>query len=320
MANILDVNNLEIRFKSSGGILHAVNGISFSLAEGEMLGVVGESGCGKSVTMLSLMDLVPHPGSFRADSIKLGEQELTSLTKEQRRAIRGKSIAMIFQNPMTGLNPVLSIARQMTEMLILHCKMPKTEATARAVELLRMVGISSPADQLKRYPHQFSGGMLQRIMIALGISCSPRVLLADEPTTALDVTIQAQIVELIKKMRKEINSAIIWVTHDLGVIAGMVDRVMVMYAGNIVEIASVRELFKNPAHPYTTGLLASLPRLSSEREEHLVSIEGMPPNLKEKPTSCPFYPRCTRRREECTTALPTLREIAPGHSAACFNI
>ena len=320
MATILEVKNLETTFRSSGGLLHAVNGISFTLAEGEMLGVVGESGCGKSVTMLSLMDLVPHPGFYRADSILLGGQELTALSKERMRAIRGKSIAMIFQNPMTALNPVLTIGRQMTEMLTLHLKMTQEQAEARAIELLGQVGISSAADQLKRYPHQFSGGMLQRIVIAIGISCSPRVLLADEPTTALDVTIQAQIVELVKTMRKEINTAIVWVTHDLGVIAGMVDRVMVMYAGFIVENAPVKELFKNPAHPYTAGLLASLPRLSSEREEKLASIDGMPPSLAHKPTSCPFYPRCAKRKDECTRALPTLREISPGHSAACIAL
>jgi oligopeptide transport system ATP-binding protein len=318
MSKILDVKNLRVSFNSSAGRVHAVNGISFSLEEGEMLGVVGESGCGKSITMLSLIDQVPRPGSYAADSIVLDGQDLTTLSRDEIRAVKGKTISMIFQNPMTALNPVLTIGSQITEALRFHLKMSAAQADEKAVELLRLVGISAPQDQLKRFPHQFSGGMLQRIMIAIGISCNPRVLLADEPTTALDVTIQAQIVELVKRMRKEINTAIIWVTHDLGVIAGLVDRVAVMYAGFIVEEATVQELFKNPAHPYTNGLLASLPKLSGKRDEKLSSIEGMPPSLLRMPSSCPFYDRCGRRISECHDQLPTLREISPGHRVACL--
>ena len=318
MSKILDVQNLRVSFNASAGRVHAVNGISFSLEEGEMLGVVGESGCGKSITMLSLIDQVPRPGSYSADAIILDGQDLTSLSREEMRGVKGKTISMIFQNPMTALNPVLTIGSQITEALRLHLKMSTAQADEKAVELLQLVGISAAQDQLKRYPHQFSGGMLQRIMIAIGISCNPRVLLADEPTTALDVTIQAQIVELVKRMRKEINTAIIWVTHDLGVIAGLVDRVVVMYAGFIVEEATVKELFKNPTHPYTNGLLASLPRLSGKRDEKLSSIDGMPPSLLSMPTACPFYDRCSRRFNECRNQLPVLKEISPGHRVACL--
>lgn len=319
MQPVLSVRDLEVVFKTPGGFLHAVNGISLSVRKGEMIGLVGESGCGKSISMLSLMDLVPHPGSYSAKSIQIDGQEITTFSKDQKRALRGKTIAMIFQNPMTALNPVLTIGRQLTEPLMLHCSMTRAEAEDRAVELLAQVGIASPQDQLRRFPHQFSGGMLQRIVIAMGVACGPTLLLADEPTTALDVTIQAQIVELVKKMRSEINSSIIWITHDLGVVAGLADRVLVMYAGCIVEDATVDDLFAHPLHPYTSGLLASLPKLSGNRKIKLPSIEGMPPGLLEKPGYCPFYPRCKLRSPECEKQLPSLREVTPGHSAACFH-
>jgi oligopeptide/dipeptide ABC transporter ATP-binding protein len=281
---------------------------------------VGESGCGKSVTMYSLLRQVPRPGTFKAESIRLDGQELTSLSDDEMRRIKGRTISMIFQNPMTALNPVLTIGFQIEESLHFHLKMSHPDARKKAVDLLRQVGIPAPEGHLSSYPHQLSGGMLQRVMIACGIACDPKVLIADEPTTALDVTVQAQIVELVKRMRREINTAIIWITHDLSVIAGLADRVIIMYAGFIVEEASVYELFENPAHPYTRGLLASLPKLSGSRAERLNSIDGMPPSLNAVPENCPFAPRCGLRGEECGNTIPGLREIRPGHRVACFRI
>ena len=262
---ILDVQGLETTFKTPDGIIHAVNGVSFGLAESETLGVVGESGCGKSVTMLSVLGLIPSPpGKVIAGKAFFSGQDLVQMSKEEIRHVRGAQIAMIFQDPMTSLNPVLTIGRQLEEPLMLHIGMTKKQARDRAAELLSMVGIPNAKDRLSDYPHQYSGGMRQRVMIAMALSCSPQILIADEPTTALDVTIQAQIMDLVKRLRDELGMAIIWITHDLGVVAGLAQRVAVMYGGFIIEEAPVRELYANPSHPYTIGLLGSLPRVDEK--------------------------------------------------------
>ena len=316
---LLDVQGLETTFKTSEGVVHAVNGVSFGLKEGETLGVVGESGCGKSVTMLSILGLIPSPpGKVKAGSAKFFDQDLLKMSRDEMRAIRGAQIGMVFQDPMTSLNPVLTVGRQLQEPLMLHLGMSKKQAESRAAELLEMVGIPNGKDRLSDYPHQFSGGMRQRVMIAMAISCSPQVLIADEPTTALDVTIQAQITDLIKRLRSELGMAIIWITHDLGVVAGLAQRVIVMYGGHIIEEAQVNELFANPAHPYTIGLIGSLPRVDDNDQRRLVSIEGLPPMLFEKPTYCPFAPRCKWVMERCWNENPVLETVAPEHRVACW--
>jgi oligopeptide transport system ATP-binding protein len=316
---LLDVQGLETQFKTSDGVVHAVNGVTFGLAEGETLGMVGESGCGKSVTMLSLLRLIPSPpGEVTAGKAIFYDQDLLKLSNEEIRYVRGAQISMIFQDPMTSLNPVLTIGLQLEEPLMLHLGMTRKQARARAAELLGMVGIPNAADRLGDYPHQFSGGMRQRVMIAMALSCSPQILIADEPTTALDVTIQAQIVELVKRLRDELGMAIIWITHDLGVVAGIAQRVVVMYGGLIIEEASVNELYANPQHPYTIGLLGSLPRVDEQERQRLFSIDGLPPTLYKKPNSCPFAPRCKWAVEHCWNENPPFGEIAPGHRIACW--
>jgi oligopeptide transport system ATP-binding protein len=316
---LLDVQGLETQFKTSDGVVHAVNGVSFNLAEGETLGVVGESGCGKSVTMLSMLRLIPSPpGEVTAGSAVFYNQDLLKLSNEEIRFIRGAQISMIFQDPMTSLNPVLTIGYQLEEPLILHLGMTKKQARARAAELLGMVGIPKAADRLGDYPHQFSGGMRQRVMIAMALSCSPQILIADEPTTALDVTIQAQIVELVKRLRDELGMAIIWITHDLGVVAGIAQRVIVMYGGFIIENAPVNELYSHPQHPYTIGLLGSLPRVDETERQRLFSIDGLPPVLYEKPKGCPFAPRCKWVVEHCLKENPPLLDVGLSHVAACW--
>jgi len=316
---ILDVQGLETTFKTPDGVVHAVNGVSFGLKEGETLGVVGESGCGKSVTMLSVLGLIPNPpGKIVAGKAFYSGQDLLKMPNEEIRHIRGAQIAMIFQDPMTSLNPVLTIGKQLVEPLELHIGMTKNQARDRAAELLGMVGIPNAKDRLNDYPHQYSGGMRQRVMIAMALSCSPQILIADEPTTALDVTIQAQIIELVKRLRDELGMAIIWITHDLGVVAGLAQRVMVMYGGYIIEEAPVRELYANPTHPYTLGLLGSLPRVNELTREKLYSIEGQPPVLFQKPTSCPFAPRCKWVVEHCWQENPPLMTVGPEHNAACW--
>jgi len=318
-APLLDVQGLETQFKTPDGIVHAVNGVSFILKEGETLGIVGESGCGKSVTMLSVLRLIQMPpGRIVAGKALFHEQDLLKMSTEEIRHVRGAQMAMIFQDPMTSLNPVLTISRQMEEPLMLHLGMTKQQAKSRAAELLGMVGIPNAKERLKDYPHQFSGGMRQRVMIAMALSCDPQVLIADEPTTALDVTIQAQIIELVKRLRDELGMAIIWITHDLGVIAGLAQRVSVMYGGYIIEEAVVKELYANPQHPYTIGLLGSLPRLDSDKHHRLFSIEGLPPVLYEKPAACPFAPRCKWAMERCWKENPVLEEVAPDHRVACW--
>jgi len=316
---ILDVQGLETTFKTPDGVIHAVNGVSFGLAEGETLGVVGESGCGKSVTMLSVMGLVPNPpGKIVAGKANFMGQDLLKMSKDEIRSIRGAQIAMVFQDPMTSLNPVLTVGRQLQEALMLHLGMTTKQATERSAELLALVGIPNPKDRLSDFPHQFSGGMRQRVMIAMALSCSPQILIADEPTTALDVTIQAQITELVKKLRDELGMAIIWITHDLGIVAGLAQRVIVMYGGYIIEESPVNELYANPEHPYTIGLLGSLPRVDADQQGKLYSIEGLPPMLLEKPTYCPFAPRCKWAMEHCWKENPPLLEVGPSHRAACW--
>ena len=316
---ILDVQGLETTFKTPDGIVHAVNGVSFGLAEGETLGVVGESGCGKSVTMLSVLGLIASPpGKIVAGKALFSGQDLLKMSKEEIRHVRGAQIAMIFQDPMTSLNPVLTIGKQLEEPLMLHIGMTKTQARDRAAELLSMVGIPNAKDRLNDYPHQYSGGMRQRVMIAMALSCSPQILIADEPTTALDVTIQAQIMDLVKRLRDELGMAIVWITHDLGVVAGLAQRVLVMYGGFIIEESPVKELFANPEHPYTIGLLGSLPRVDEKERTKLFSIEGQPPVLYQKPQACPFAPRCKWVVDKCWNENPPLLEVGPEHRAACW--
>ena len=318
-APLLDVKGLETQFKTPDGIIHAVNGVSFSLEEGETLGLVGESGCGKSVTMLSVLRLIAMPpGKIVAGEAFFHGQDLLKMSQEEIRNVRGAQIAMVFQDPMTSLNPVLTIGYQLEEPLMLHLGMNRNQAQARSTELLAMVGIPNPKDHLQDYPHQFSGGMRQRVMIAMALSCDPQILIADEPTTALDVTIQAQIIELVRRLRDELGMAIIWITHDLGVIAGLARRVSVMYGGYLIEEALVNELYANPQHPYTIGLLGSLPRLDSTRHQRLYSIEGLPPVLYEKPNACPFAPRCKWAMERCWKENPVLEAVGEEHRAACW--
>lgn len=319
MARLLEVNDLQTQFFTQDGVVNAVNGITYSLDEGETLGVVGESGCGKSVGVMSLIKLIPSPpGKVVGGEVRFDGNNLLDMSDNEIRSIRGNKIGMIFQDPMTSLNPVLTIGRQIGEALELHLNMDKSQSRARTVELLELVGIPSAADRVDDYPHQFSGGMRQRVMIAMGLSCNPQLLIADEPTTALDVTIQAQIVDLVKNLRDELGMAIIWITHDLGVVAGLADRIMVMYAGRIVEEAPVKELFANPRHPYTLGLIGSLPRLDEEEGARLESIEGLPPDLIALPQGCPFYARCKYRVDKCRTDNPQLENVGVGHSAACW--
>ena len=316
---LLDVQELETQFRTPDGIVHAVNGVSFGLKEGETLGVVGESGCGKSVTMLSVLRLIPSPpGKVTAGKALYRGQDLLKMSDDEIRHVRGAQIAMIFQDPMTSLNPVMTIGKQLMEPLQLHLGMTKTQALARSSELLEMVGISDAKLHLNDYPHQFSGGMRQRVMIAMALSCNPQILIADEPTTALDVTIQAQIVELVKRLRDELGMTVIWITHDLGIVAGLAQRVIVMYGGFIVEEAPVKELYANISHPYTVGLIGSLPRLDETVRQRLFSIEGMPPVLYNKPTACPFAPRCKWVMERCWKENPPLENINPAHRIACF--
>jgi oligopeptide/dipeptide ABC transporter ATP-binding protein len=315
---ILKVEDLATRFHTPDGTIFAVNGVSFNLKEGETLGVVGESGCGKSVTMLSLLQLIPTPpGEIAAGKAYFHDHDLLTLKPDEIRGVRGSQIGMVFQDPMTSLNPVLTIGRQVSEPLTLHLKMNKKEADDRVIELLRLVGIPEAEKRLTQYPHQFSGGMRQRVMIAMALACNPQILIADEPTTALDVTIQAQIIELVKRLRDELGMSIIWITHDLGIIAGLAHRVMVMYGGFIVEEADVKELYANPQHPYTVGLLHSLPRMDSKERHKLQDIPGLPPVLLEMPKSCPFAPRCPYVFDKCVQNPPLL-EVGLNHKSACW--
>ena len=317
--SILEVENIVTRFRTQEGQVHAVNGISFELKKGELLGVVGESGSGKSVTMMSLLKLLPMPpAEIVSGKAKFDGHDLLKLDPEKLRKIRGGKIGFIFQDPMTSLNPVLTIGYQLTEPMREHLGLSRSDARRRAIELLDLVGIPMAKNRFNDYPHHFSGGMRQRVMIAIALACDPQILIADEPTTALDVTIQAQILEIIKRLREELGMAIIWITHDLGVVAGMADRVAVMYGGYIVEEAPVLEIYANPKHPYTQGLLKTLPNLEGQRAERLESINGQPPNLHQKPCSCSFAPRCSQTMERCLKENPVLEIRNFNHKVACW--
>ncbi len=316
---LLEIKGLKTRFFTEDGVVHAVNGISYDLEEGGTLGIVGESGCGKTVSVLSVMRLIPEPpGKIVGGEVLFEGRDILKMDPDDVRKVRGNRIAMVFQDPMTSLNPVLTIGRQIDEALELHMGMDKHQARQRTIELLETVGIAEAADRADDYPHQFSGGMRQRVMIAMALSCNPRVLIADEPTTALDVTIQAQIIELVKRLREDIGMAIVWITHDLGIIAGLAERVIVMYAGYIVERASVKDLYGDPRHPYTIGLLGSLPRLDETRKRRLFSMRGLPPDLIDLKPGCPFAPRCDYVIDRCWEETPPLEPITIGHEVACW--
>ncbi|MEL6840101.1 MAG: ABC transporter ATP-binding protein [Pseudomonadota bacterium] len=316
---VLDVQDLKTVFRTRAGEVHAVNDVSFSLKPGELLGVVGESGSGKSVTMMSLLGLLPSPpADVRNGSVTFDGQDLLKINQEKLRSVRGGKIGFVFQDPMTSLNPVFTVGVQIAEPLRKHMGMNKRQATQRAQELLELVGIPDARRRLDDYPHQFSGGMRQRVMIAIALACDPKVLIADEPTTALDVTIQAQILELMKELREKLGMAVIWITHDLGVIAGIADRVMVMYGGQVVEHAPVQELFGNPQHPYTRALLKTIPTIHGERAARLTVIEGQPPLMVGPPTACPFRARCDVAFDRCARENPPRYDVGHGHDAACF--
>ncbi len=320
MARLLEVIDLATHFFTQDGVVKAVDGISYHVDEGEVLGIVGESGCGKSVSALSIMRLVASPPgrTVRGEVIFDGE-DILKLDDSEMRHIRGNRIAMVFQEPMTSLNPVLTIGRQLTETLELHQGMNKTEARERAAELLRIVGISDSERRLKDYPHQFSGGMRQRVMIAMALSCNPRLIIADEPTTALDVTIQAQILELMQELAGEFGTAMVIITHNLGVVARYARRVVVMYAGKIIETGSSLDIYHNSKHPYTLGLLGSVPRLDAVEREKLEAIEGLPPDLIDLPAGCSFAPRCRFAYERCSQETPVLERVGDGHESACWR-
>ncbi|MDD8024168.1 MAG: ABC transporter ATP-binding protein [Paracoccaceae bacterium] len=316
---VLEVEGLKTVFRTRGGEVHAVNSVSFNLRPGELLGVVGESGSGKSVTMMSLIGLLPSPpADVRGGRVAFDGLDLLHCTSDQLRAVRGPGIGFIFQDPMTSLNPVFTVGYQLREPLIKHMGMTKAQAQIRAQELLELVGIPDAGRRLRDYPHQFSGGMRQRVMIAIALACDPKVLIADEPTTALDVTIQAQILELVKELREKLGMAIIWITHDLGVIAGIADRVMVMYGGQVVEQGPVSEVFHRPRHPYTRALLKTVPSVRGERAAKLNVIEGQPPILRAEPSACAFRDRCAQTFGHCAAANPQRYPVGPGHDAACF--
>jgi oligopeptide/dipeptide ABC transporter ATP-binding protein len=316
---LLSVEDLKVEFWTSRGTVHAVNGVSFDIAPGETLGIVGESGCGKSVTSLALLGILPRAGRVTSGRAMFEGRDLLTLSDRELRRIRGKDAAMIFQDPMTSLNPVLTVGRQIRESLEAHLDLDKSAARRRVVELLDQVGIPSAAQRLNDYPHQFSGGMRQRVMIAMALACEPKLLIADEPTTALDVTIQAQILELLRELVAEHRTALILITHDLGVVAGMCERVNVMYAGMFVETGTADDLFARPRHPYTVGLLQSVPRLDAHRRAKLQPIEGAPRDMLSAPTACPFAPRCRYVIDGCLHEVPALRSMEPGHDARCVN-
>ena len=320
MPNLLEVKDLKTYFFTYEGVVKAVDGISYELEEGETLGLVGESGCGKSVSALSVMRLIPDPpGKIIDGTIQFEDEDILKIDMDDMRRIRGGKISMVFQEPMTSLNPVLTVEKQLTETLELHKGMTKAESRREAVDLLARVGIPDPEKRVKQYPHQFSGGMRQRVMIAMALSCNPRLIIADEPTTALDVTIQAQILELMKSLTVEFGVALIIITHNLGVVARYADRMNIMYAGRIIERGSAREIYANPRHPYTVGLLRSVPRLDLPRRTKLDPIEGQPPDLVNLPVGCSFRARCRWAIDKCALEAPELEMLNEGHSSACWR-
>ena len=316
---ILQVKNLQTWFWTDAGIVKAVDGVSFDLHKREMLAIVGESGSGKSVTNLAIMNLIPNPpGKIIGGEVWYGGKDVLKMDKNEIRQLRGNKISMIFQDPMTSLNPFLKISTQMIETIRLHQGLSKKDARDRAIEMLKLVGIPAAEKRVDCYPHQFSGGMRQRVMIAMGLSCDPEVLIADEPTSALDVTIQAQILDLIGDLSARLGTAVILITHSLGLVAGMCDRVCVMYAGRVVEQGEVDELFANPAHPYTRGLIKSVPRMDKKNAGRLFSISGQPPNVIDLPPCCPFYPRCSEAMPQCKTEYPASYSLSPSHRTSCW--
>jgi oligopeptide/dipeptide ABC transporter ATP-binding protein len=320
VASLLEIENLKTQFFTSAGTVKAVDGISYTVDEGETVAIVGESGCGKSVSALSILRLIPWPpGKIVGGHIKFGGVDLATLSEEEMRNIRGKDIAMVFQEPMTSLNPVLSINEQLSETLITHFGISKEEARKKSLALLEMVGISDPQRRLDQYPHHLSGGMRQRVMIAMALSCEPKLIIADEPTTALDVTIQAQILELMKELTKNLGVSMIIITHNLGVVARYADRVNVMYAGKIIETGTAMDIYHNPQHPYTLALLNSIPRMDQPRKDKLDPVEGQPPDLTQLDDGCSFRYRCRYALDGCAKAFPALEEVSDGHSAACFE-
>jgi|TARA_A100001015_G_scaffold83826_1_gene93062 oligopeptide transport system ATP-binding protein len=319
MNPLLAISDLSVTFATDRGHVQALDGVSLSLNAGETLAVVGESGSGKSVTALSILGLLGDSGRVSDGSIEFGGEDLTKVSDQRLREIRGNQIAFIFQEPMSSLNPVLTIGTQVAEPIWLHHKKSWSEAFEQAGELLQRVAIPDAVKRLEDYPHQFSGGMRQRVMIAMALACQPKLIIADEPTTALDVTVQAQILSLLKNLTKEANSSLILITHDLGVVARYADNVAVMYGGRVVETASARELYKNPQHPYTEGLMASIPKLDGDPGSRLYTIEGQPPDLSNLPSGCSFHPRCPYAQDKCTMTKPTLSEVAPNHLRACFG-
>jgi len=320
MAPLLEVRSLEVAFFTKDGVVRAVNGISYTLDQGDTLGLVGESGCGKSVSVLAMLRLLPEPPArIMGGQVLLEGRDLLQLPAAQRHEVRGSQVAMIFQDPMTSLNPVMTIGDQIAEAVAVNLGAKPREARERTIEVLSAVGIPNAEERLKDYPHQFSGGMRQRVMIAMAVSCRPKLLIADEPTTSLDVTIQAQIVDLVKRLQAELNMAVIWITHDLGVVARIAKRITVMYAGYIVEMAPIKRLFAHPQHPYTIGLLGSVPRMDTCGDQELQYVDGFPPDMIRLPQGCPFAPRCAYRTEQCTAERPELVQVAQDHRAACWN-
>ncbi len=321
MNPLLQVKDMDVRFYTKDGVVNAVNGISYSMEQGDILGIVGESGSGKSVSSMAMLRLIPEPpGKIEGGQVFFEGQDLLQMKVRQMHTVRGSQIAVIFQDPMTSLNPVMTIGNQIAEAMQVNLGMDHRKALQETVAVLERVGIPQADKRLGDYPHQFSGGMRQRVMIAMAISCHPKLLIADEPTTVLDVTIQAQIVDLVKRLQQELGMAVIWITHDLGVIARLAKRVNVMYAGTIVESAPIRPIFKTPAHPYTLGLLGSLPGVDLTADQDLSYIEGAPPDMIRLPPGCPFWPRCSYRTEQCTQARPDLTPVAEGHIAACWHL
>jgi oligopeptide transport system ATP-binding protein len=319
MKPLLDVQDLAVSFDTYAGNVKAVSGISFQVFPGEAVGIVGESGCGKSVTAHAIMQLIATPpGRYDKGKIFFESVDLLHRSEQELSKIRGNDISMIFQDPMTSLNPVLTVGLQIAESIQLHQHLPKKEAYSRAVEMLRLVGITSPERRLKNYPHQFSGGMRQRVMIAMALSCNPKLLIADEPTTALDVTIQAQILDLLKDLQEKLDTAIILISHDLGVIARLCSRIIVMYAGTIAEIGMAQDIFHHPQHPYTWGLLQSIPRIDVRQKQKLSVIAGQPPDLLQPPAGCPFHPRCPYAMNICANHYPETTQLTPEHSVKCW--